>query len=44
MKYHPDRNPDDQEAADKFKELSEHMKFFQMIKKDKPMITLVTRE
>ena len=22
MKYHPDRNPDDQEAADKFKELS----------------------
>ena len=23
MKYHPDRNPDDQEAADKFKELSE---------------------
>ena len=23
MKFHPDRNPDDQEAADKFKELSE---------------------
>ena len=23
MKYHPDRNPDDKEAADKFKELSE---------------------
>ena len=44
MKYHPDRNPDDQEAADKFKELSEAMKFFQTIKKDKPMITLATRE
>lgn len=23
MKYHPDRNPDDQAAADKFKEAAE---------------------
>ena len=23
MKYHPDRNPDDSQAAEKFKELSE---------------------
>ena len=41
MKYHPDRNPDDSKAAEKFKELSEAYEIFQMIKKDKLMIVLV---
>jgi len=44
MKYHPDRNPDDADASEKFKELSEAYEIFQMIKKDRLMINSVMME
>ena len=41
MKYHPDRNPDDDKAAEKFKELSEAYEILSDDQKDKLMIILV---
>ena len=41
VKYHPDKNPGDKSAEDKFKEASEAYGFFQINQKKKIMITLV---
>ena len=40
VKYHPDKNPGDKSAEDKFKEASEAMEFFQINPKKKTMTTL----
>jgi hypothetical protein len=41
VKYHPDKNPGDKVAEDKFKEASEAYGILQIKKKNKTMITLV---
>jgi len=41
MKYHPDRNPDDQAAADKFKEAAEAYEVLSDAEKKLHMINLV---
>ena len=42
VKYHPDKNPGDKAAEDKFKEASEAYGFFLIKVKKKIMIILVT--
>jgi len=44
MKHHPDRNPDDDSAAESLKKLQKHMMFYQILKKNRPMISLVMLE
>ena len=43
MKYHPDRNPDDAQAAEKFKELSEAYEILSDDQNGKLMTILVMR-
>ena len=44
MKYHPDRNPDNPEAAASLKKLLKHMTFYLTLKKNLHMTNLVTQE
>ena len=38
MKCHPDKNPNNEEAENKFKKIAEHMKFYLIQKKENYMI------
>jgi len=44
LKYHPDRNPDDKEAEEKFKEAAEAYEVLSNKDKRARMINLVTQE